>query len=284
MTGETNTIDHPTARRSHSRGDSYDNIEPWFEKLQTIPREDPGHDEVRAEIIGRCLPLADHIARKFTGRGEQFDDLEQTARVGLVLAVDRYDVTRGSSFLSFAIPTIMGEVRRHFRDRTWAVRVPRRLKELQLRIGPATEELSQRLGRVPTAQELADELDVDLVEVTRTLVAANGYQTNSIDDITHDGRDNATQPITDTLGADEPCYQLTEDAMAVRPLIAGLSAEQRQVLIMRFYEAKTQSQIAEELGVSQMQISRILSRTLGTLREQALAEPAPHDRPVDLTA
>ncbi|WP_336081981.1 RNA polymerase sigma factor SigF [Nocardia sp. SSK8] len=278
MTGETSTADHPSARRSHSRSDSYDNIEPWFEKLRSLPAGDAHHDDLRAEIIGRCLPLADHIARKFTGRGEQFDDLEQTARVGLVLAVDRYDVRRGSSFLSFAIPTVMGEVRRHFRDRTWAVRVPRRLKELQLRVGPATEELSQRLGRMPTAAELATELEVDVVEVTRALVAANGYQTNSIDDITHDGRDNASQPITDTLGVEEHCYELTEDAMAVRPLIAGLSSLQRRVLILRFYETRTQSEIAEELGVSQMQVSRILARTLGSLRDQALAErPAPDE-------
>ncbi|MBC7303718.1 MAG: RNA polymerase sigma factor SigF [Nocardia sp.] len=274
MTWESTTAaEHPTARRSHSRGDSYDNIEPWFEKLRTLPSGDEHHDALRGQVIELCLPLADHIARKFNGRGEQYDDLEQTARVGLVLAVDRYDVTRGSSFLSFAIPTIMGEVRRHFRDRTWAVRVPRRLKEIQLRIGPATEELSQRLGRLPNAREIADELEVDLVEVTRTLVAGNGYQTNSIDGVTHDGRDNSTQPITDTLGSDEPCYQLTEDAMAVRPLIAALPAEERRVLIKRFYESKTQSEIAAELGVSQMQVSRILSRTLAMLREQALAEP-----------
>ncbi|MFE1594131.1 RNA polymerase sigma factor SigF [Nocardia sp. NPDC058705] len=276
MTWESTTaVEQPTARRSHSRGDSYDNIEPWFEKLRALPPDDEQRDTLRAKIIELSLPLADHIARKFNGRGEQFDDLEQTARVGLVLAVDRYDVTRGSSFLSFAIPTIMGEVRRHFRDRTWAVRVPRRLKEIQLRIGPATEELSQRLGRLPNARELAAELDVDLVEITRTLVAGNGYQSNSIDGVTHDGRDDSTQPITDTLGADEPCYQLTEDAMAVRPLIAALPAEERRVLIMRFYESRTQGQIAEELGVSQMQVSRILSRTLALLREQALAEPTP---------
>lgn len=271
-TGEATTTQNTTARRSHSRGDSYDNIEPWFEKLRAMPHDDPHYDDLREEVIRLSLPLADHIARKFTGRGEQFDDLEQTARVGLVLAVDRYDVSRGSSFLSFAIPTIMGEVRRHFRDHTWAVRVPRRLKEIQLRIGPATEELSQRLGRLPNARELADELEVDLIEVTRTLVAGNGYQTNSIDGVTQDDRDNSSQPITDTLGVEEPCYQLTEDAMAVRPLIAALPDEERRVLIMRFYESRTQNQIAEALGVSQMQVSRILARTLRSLRDEALEE------------
>ncbi|MFD3426318.1 sigma-70 domain-containing protein [Nocardia fluminea] len=137
------------------------------------------------------------------------------------------------------MPTIMGEVRRHFRDRTWAVHVPRRLKELQVRIGPATEELSQRLGRVPNAHELAAELGVDLVEVTRTLVASNGYQANSIDAVSEDDRDTPTQPI------------------------------------MRFFENLTQSEIAERIGASQMQVSRFLARTLTSLRDQALAERAP---------
>ncbi|PKV98495.1 RNA polymerase sigma factor SigF [Nocardia fluminea] len=275
MTVEGTALESTSARRSHSPGDSYDNIEPWFEKLRTLSPCDEHYDDVRAEVIRLSLPLADHIARKFVGRGELFDDLEQTARVGLLLAVDRFDVSRGSSFLSYAVPTIMGEVRRHFRDRTWAVHVPRRLKELQVRIGPATEELSQRLGRVPNAHELAAELGVDLVEVTRTLVASNGYQANSIDAVSDDDRDTPTQPITESLGADEPCYQLTEDAIAVRPLIAALPEEERQVLIMRFFENLTQSEIAERIGVSQMQISRILARTLTSLREQALAERAP---------
>lgn len=277
MTVESTALDDTPARRSHSPGDSYDNIEPWFEKLRTLPPGDEHYDAVRDEVIRLCLPLADHIARKFVGRGELFDDLEQTARVGLVLAVDRFDVTRGCSFLSYAVPTIMGEVRRHFRDRTWAVHVPRRLKELQLRIGPATEQLSQRLGRVPNAPELAAELEVDLVEVTRALVASNGYQANSIDTVGDDDRDVPTQPITDTLGADEPCYQLTEDAIAVRPLIAALPDEERQVLIMRFFENLTQSEIAERICVSQMQVSRILARTLSSLRRQALAERTPLD-------
>ncbi|MGS2809127.1 RNA polymerase sigma factor SigF [Nocardia sp. MW-W600-9] len=270
MAVETTTVGDTSVRRSRSSGDSYDNIEPWFEKLRALPPGDPQYDALRDEVIRLCLPLADHIARKFTGRGEAFDDLEQTARVGLVLAVDRFDVTRGFTFLSFAIPTIMGEVRRHFRDRTWAVHVPRRLKELQLRIGPATEELSQRLGRMPNAPELAAELEVDLTDVTKTLVASNGYQANSIDGITDDDRDSPTPPITETLGADEPCYELTENAIAVAPLIAALPRESKRVLIMRFAENLTQSEIAQRLGVSQMQVSRILAKTLGELREQAL--------------
>ncbi|WP_378738981.1 RNA polymerase sigma factor SigF [Nocardia brasiliensis] len=263
-----------TARRSQSRGDSYDNIEPWFEKMAALAAGDPHRNELREEVLRRCLPLAEHIARKFSGRGEAFDDLHQIARVGLVLAVDRFDVARGSSFLSFAVPTIMGEVRRHFRDNTWAVRVPRRLKEIQQLIGPATETLSNRLGRVPTAREIAAELELELGEVTQALIASNGYQTKSIDAVVRDDGENAALPVTAGLGAEEPCYRLLEQSMTVRPLIAALPERERRVLIMRFFESLTQAQIAERLGVSQMQVSRILSKTLNTLREQALGEEA----------
>ncbi|MFI9403701.1 RNA polymerase sigma factor SigF [Nocardia sp. NPDC052316] len=259
-------------RRTQSRGDSYDNIEPWFEKMATLDADDPHRNELREEVMRRCLPLAEHIARKFAGRGESFDDLQQIASLGLILAVDRFDVSRGSSFLSFAVPTIMGEVRRHFRDHTWAVRVPRRLKEIQQLLGPTTETLSNRLGRVPTAREIAAELDLDVGEVTQALIAKNGYQTNSIDAVTRDDGEATPMPLAAGLGAEEPCYQLLEQSMTVRPLIAALPERERRVLIMRFFESMTQAQIAEQLGVSQMQVSRILSKTLNTLRAQASDE------------
>ncbi|WP_330230793.1 RNA polymerase sigma factor SigF [Nocardia sp. NBC_00508] len=257
---------------SRSRGDSYDNIEPLFEKIAALDADDPRRDAMRRELIQRCLPLAEHIARKFSGRGENFDDLLQVARLGLVQAADRFDVARGSSFLSFAVPTIMGEVRRHFRDNTWAVRVPRRTKEIQLSIGATVEMLSQRLGRMPKAREIAVELDVDLVEVTQALIAGNAYQSSSIDAVAGDDIENAPLPLLDSLGAEEPSYHLVEDFMAVKPLIGELPERERQVLIMRFFESLTQNQIAERLGVSQMHVSRILSRTLNSLREQALRD------------
>ncbi|WP_194834997.1 RNA polymerase sigma factor SigF [Nocardia sp. XZ_19_369] len=266
-------VDAP--RRTQSRGDSYDNIEPWFEKMATLDADDPHRIELREEVMRLCLPLAEHIARKFAGRGESFDDLQQIASLGLLLAVDRFDVTRGSSFLSFAVPTIMGEVRRHFRDHTWAVRVPRRLKEIQQLLGPTTETLSNRLGRVPTAREIAAELDLDVGEVTQALIAKNGYQTNSIDAVTRDDGEATPMPLAAGLGAEEPCYQLLEQSMTVRPLIAALPERERRVLIMRFFESMTQAQIAEQLGVSQMQVSRILSKTLNTLRAQASDEEPP---------
>lgn len=269
MKREFTTDGNDTASRTRG-GDSYDNIEPWFEKMAAMDEGDPHRAALREEVTRRCLPLAEHIARKFSGRGENYEDLLQIARVGLVLAVDRFDVSRGSSFLGFAVPTIMGEVRRHFRDNTWSLRVPRRLKEIQLRVGPATETLSHRLGRMPTAREIAEELDVDLGEVTQALIAGNAYQANSLDAAGREEGDGAPQSLADTLGSEEPCYDLLEQAMAVRPLIAELPPRDRQVLVMRFYESRTQSQIAEELGVSQMQVSRILARILKDLRERAL--------------
>ncbi|MEV0029714.1 RNA polymerase sigma factor SigF [Nocardia sp. NPDC050793] len=266
-----------TADDDIARTDTYDNIEPWFEKLASLDVNDPDRQRVREDIVRMCLPLAEHIARRFAGRGEAFDDLHQIARLGLVQAVDRFDVSRGSSFLSFAVPTVMGEVRRHFRDRTWSVRVPRRLKEIRQSIGPATDVLAQRLGRMPTARELAAELDVELTEITQALVASNGYQSSSLDTAYRDGDDDgSTRAAVDSLGAEEPCYRLLEDAMAVRPLIAELPEREREVLVMRFFENKTQAQIAERLGVSQMQISRILAKTLKTLRERALGEESEH--------
>ena len=169
-----------------------------------------------------CLPLADHIACRFSGRGESYDDLHQVARLGLVLAVDRYDITRGTSFLSFAIPTMMGEVRRHFRDVTWATR-SRRLKELRTLLGPATDRLAQRLGRMPTAAELSTELDTDIVEVGRAIAAGNAYRSDSLDEMIL-ADENETFPVNASIGVEEPCYELTENAMAVRPLIAKCRA------------------------------------------------------------
>ncbi|MFD6157730.1 RNA polymerase sigma factor SigF [Nocardia sp. NPDC060256] len=262
-------VGHEPRRRG---GDSYDNIEPLFHELSELDADDPQRAVVREELISRCLPLAEHIARKFTGRGENFDDLLQIARVGMVAAVDRFDASHGSPFLAFAVPTIMGEVRRHFRDYTWSVRVPRRLKEIQQTIAPAIETLAQRLGRMPKAREIAEELGADLVEVTQALIARNAYQTSSIDVGLDSDDDNAPRSPLDTLGAEEPEYQTVEDYLAVKPLIAALPDRERQVLIMRFFESKTQDQIAAQLGVSQMQVSRILSKTLSTLREQALRD------------
>ncbi|MFI5720253.1 RNA polymerase sigma factor SigF [Nocardia sp. NPDC051750] len=271
MAHEAARVD-PGPSRRHRGTDSYDNIEPLFSEMAALPEAAAERAALRAEILDRCLPLAEHIARKFSGRGEAYDDLLQVARLGLLNAVERFDVARGSSFLSFAVPTIMGEVRRHFRDNTWSVRVPRRVKETQLSLGPTIEILSQRLGRVPRAREIAEELGIDLVEVTQALIAGNAYQTSSLDAPGGEDSDSTTPPLVESLGTEESSYGWLEDYLAVEPLIGELSDRERQVLRMRFFESRTQSQIAEQLGVSQMHISRILSRTLGWLREEALRD------------
>jgi RNA polymerase sigma-B factor len=236
-----------------------------FRDLRDLPDESAEFVRQRDRIVERCLPLADHIARRFDGRGEPRDDLVQVARVGLVNAVIRFDVSAGSDFVSFAVPTIMGEVRRHFRDNSWSVKVPRRLKELHLRLGSATAELSQRLGRAPTASELAEELGMDRDEVIEGLVAGSSYNTLSID--TGGGTEDAPA-IADTLGdVDASLFQI-ENREALRPLLASLPERERTVLLLRFFESLTQTQIAERVGISQMHVSRLLSKSLARLRDQ----------------
>ncbi|MGN2636704.1 RNA polymerase sigma factor SigF [Nocardia takedensis] len=261
-----------SGNRRHSGNETYDNLEPEFARLAELDPDDPARATLRQDLIQRCLPLAANIARRFSGRGENFDDLLQIARMGMVQAVDRFDPSYGASFLSFAVPTIMGEVRRHFRDHTWAVRVPRRLKEIQQTIGPATEKLTHELGRMPRAREIAEEIGAELNEVTQALIARNAYQAAPIDPAPDNDQDGSPASVLDTLGAPDESYRSVEDYLAVRPLIAALPERQRQVLIWRFFDSMTQSEIAERLGCSQMQVSRILTKTLNSLRDQAMRD------------
>ena len=238
-----------------------------FRELARLEPDSPDFRKQRDRIVGRCLPLADHIARRFDGRGEAHDDLVQVARVGLVNAVIRYDVETGSDFVSFAVPTIMGEVRRHFRDSSWSVKVPRRLKELHLRLGAATSALSQRLGRAPTASELAAELEMDRDEVLEGLIAGSSYNTLSIDSGSGAG-DEGAPAIMDTLGDVDLRLDQIENRESLRPLLAALPERERTVLLLRFFESLTQTQIAERVGISQMHVSRLLAKSLARLRDQ----------------
>ncbi len=237
-----------------------------FRELGGLSEDSSAYERQRERIVERCLPLADHIARRFDGRGEPREDLIQVARVGLVNAVNRFDVDAGSDFVSFAVPTIMGEVRRHFRDNSWSVKVPRRLKELHLRLGAATAELSQRLGRAPTASELAVELDMDREEVIEGLVAGSSYNTLSID--SGGGGDEEAPAIVDTLGDMDTGLDQIDNRETLRPLLAQLPERERTVLVLRFFESMTQTQIAERVGVSQMHVSRLLAKSLARLRDQ----------------
>ncbi len=237
-----------------------------FRALAAVEHGSPEYLRRRDAIVERNLALADHIARRFHGRGESRDDLVQVARVGLVNAVTRFDVEIGSNFLYFAVPTIMGEVRRHFRDNGWSVKVPRRLKELHLRVNATTAELSQRLGRAPTASELAAEMGVERQEVVDCLIAANSYTTLSIDCGGRD--DDDSQPLADVVGQIDHGLEQIENRELLRKLLATLPQRERTVLMMRFFESMTQTQIAERVGISQMHVSRLLAKSLDRIRAQ----------------
>lgn len=262
----TSTADRPSRSQVRNRDSDYSDVAEMFRQLAATPAESAAFRRRRDEIIARCLPLAEHIARRYDGRGEPREDLIQTARLGLVNAVDRFDPDSGNDFVSFAVPTIMGEVKRHFRDHGWAVHVPRRLKETRAVITTATAELSQRMGRAPTATELADELGMNRENVVEGLIAAQCYQTRSLDaPVAGDADDGVS--MADRLGSLDSGIDAVEFREALRPLIADLPQRERDILIMRFFESQTQTQIGQRLGISQMHVSRLLAKTLARLRD-----------------
>jgi RNA polymerase sigma-B factor len=266
----THTINRPppTEQQPAGRyGDDYADVTAMFAYLAQLPAESHQYRSQRERIIRRCLPMADHVARHFDRRGEALEDLTQVARLGLLNAVDRYDATKGANFVAFAVPTMMGEVRRYFRDHAWTMHVPRRIRDLHVQINKARTQLTQEVGRAPTAAELAATLGVDHDSVVECLIASDAYQLRSIDAPT--GSDESQpQYVADTLGAIDEGIDRVVDRAAVRPMLENLPELERQVLHMRFFESLTQSQIAKRIGTSQMQVSRILSRTLAALRDE----------------
>jgi RNA polymerase sigma-B factor len=248
----------------------YSEVNEMFRHLQSLDSESPAFQRQRDEIFEYCLALADHIARRYSRRGEPFDDLVQAARTGLVSAVNRFDVDNGADFLSFAVPTMMGEVRRHFRDHTWAINVPRRIKELQPQLVRARAELSQRLGRTPTIVEISEYLGIARELVVDATLGGAHYSTISTDMPAGFGDDY--RPVGDAFGAVDPGLDKVLDIETVRPLIAALPERERTVLTLRFFESMSQSQIAEHVGCSQMHVSRILARALETIRSH-VSEP-----------
>jgi len=233
--------------------------------LRTMSEESAAYMRTRNEIVERALPIADNIARRFRNRGESEEDLSQVARLGLIKAVDRFDPTSEAGFLAFAVPTITGEVRRYFRDHGWALKVPRRMKELSMELTAARAELSQQLNRAPTATELAEHLDMNREDVVEGLVAANSYSTDSFDT---PSRSDDGLSLSDRVGDLDANLGHVEDVATVRPLLEALPERDRVILQMRFFDNMTQTQIAEHIGVSQMQVSRLLARALATLRGQ----------------
>jgi RNA polymerase sigma-B factor len=231
--------------------------------MAALPVEHPSRPVLRNQAIEAWLPMAKRLTRRYAGRGEPMDDLFQTATVGLIKAVDRYDPQRGESFVGYAIPTILGEVRRYFRDRGWAIRVPRRLQEMRVAIGNANSALMQILGRPPTVTDIAMHLKISEEEVLEGLEGARAYSAASLCAPT--AADGALE-LGDTLGTDDHGYELADVNLALRPALACLTERQRRIVTMRFYGNQTQTQIAEQMGVSQMHISRLLTAALAELR------------------
>jgi RNA polymerase sigma-B factor len=224
----------------------------------------------RDQLVTLHLPLVNFLARRFRDRGEPLEDLVQVGTIGLINAVDRFDGDRGFEFSSFATPTIIGEIKRHFRDKGWAIRVPRRAQELRMMLNQATAELSQSSGRSPTVRELAAHLKITEDEVIDGIEAAAAYATTSID--AHVGNDEDASTIADFMGDVDPDLGNVDDREALRPLLAALPARERQILGMRFFQGMTQGQIADELNISQMHVSRLLTKSLATLRDGMLAD------------
>lgn len=258
-------IDDATIAPGYSN--DYSDVSDMFRRLADLEEGSTAYSRQRDAIIERCLPLAENIARRFRNRGEAHEDLLQVARVGLVNAVNRFDVETGTEFIGYAVPTMMGEVRRHFRDHGWAVKVPRRLKELNMSLNRAKTELSQELNRAPTATELAEHLGVDREEVVEGLIAANAYSTRSTDATIGSSGDDGYS-IADTFGDLDANIEKVVDVETVRPLLMSLPERERIVLQLRFFENMSQSQIAERIGHSQMHVSRLLAKSLAALRSR----------------
>lgn len=257
-------------RADAAPGHGYERLAPLFEELAACHDDEPRRRRLRHRLVEAHLPVAQHIARRFVRRGEPLADLEQVATVGLINAVDRYEPERGIDFLSFAVPTITGEVRRYFRDHGWAMRVPRRLKELHVTLGAAVSELSQSLGRAPTARELAAHLDIPFEEVVEGLGASNAYRSRSLDSMVDD--ETGSQAAAAALGQLDAELEQMENREALAPLLAELPERERAIIILRFFGNLTQTQIAQQVGISQMHVSRLLSQTLATLRERMAAD------------
>lgn len=224
----------------------------------------------RDELFERYEPLARKLARRYSGR-EPFEDLLQVARLALLKAIDRFDPDRGTAFSSLAVPTILGEIKRYFRDVGWFVHVPRGMQELALKVQQARMRLSTASGRSPTAQELAAYLELPIEDVLDALYAAEAHHATSIDVQLDDGREEGST-LLDTLGAEDDRFEYVEDAVTVAEGLRGLSKLERRVLVMYYLEELTQAQIGDEVGVSQMQVSRILRRATDRLREQTVPE------------
>ncbi|GAA1249453.1 RNA polymerase sigma factor SigF [Kitasatospora nipponensis] len=260
-----------------------------FRRLAELPPEHPAHGYVRGTLIELNMSLVRFVASRFRHRSAEMADVLQVGTVGLIKAVDGYRYERGVEFLTYAIPTISGEIKRYFRDTSWPVRVPRSVQELYLAVVRGSDRLEQDLGRGPTQDELAAELDLTREEVETGQVACSACRADSLDALHDDGSDPAGSTLLDHLGACDQELELVEFRTAVRPLLSALPERERRILLLRFWGDHTQSEIAQRLGISQMHVSRLLGATLALLREQledtaSLEDTAPTGRPTVASA
>ncbi|MFE0450205.1 RNA polymerase sigma factor SigF [Streptomyces sp. NPDC058914] len=242
----------------------------FFDQLAGLEEGTPEYQYARNTLIEMNMSLVRFAAGRFRSRGpEEMEDIVQVGMIGLIKAIDRFELSREVEFTSFAIPYVVGEIKRFFRDTTWAVHVPRRLQEARVQLARATEELRSRLGRTPTVKELSELMSLPEDEVREARLASNGYNSTSLDAAISGSEDGETA-LADFIGTDDQALELVEDFHALAPMIAALDERDRQIIHMRFVEELTQAQIGERLGVSQMHVSRLLSRCLARLREGML--------------
>ncbi|WSB73443.1 SigB/SigF/SigG family RNA polymerase sigma factor [Streptomyces decoyicus] len=273
---------HEAARSSVPRVEEAQRVAPqdarrlskvFFERLSDLEEGTPEYQYARNTLIEMNLSLVRYVARRFRSRGQEMEDIIQVGTIGLIKAIDRFDVSLENEFTTFAIPYITGEIKRFFRDTTWSVHVPRRLQELRVDLARAREELEGRGNPEPSVAELAAQLGLGEDEVIEGLVACNGYDAGSIDrPIEAGGSEQQTGLVADLIGNEDPALALAEDLHALKPHLAQLNERERTLLELRFGSEMTQTEIGEEMGLSQMHVSRLLTRTYATLRESLLAE------------
>lgn len=245
----------------------------YFDRLTHLEEGTREFQDARNTLIEMNMSLVRFAARRFRSRGDDMEDIVQVGTIGLIKAIDRFELTREVEFTTFAVPYIVGEIKRFFRDTTWAVHVPRRLQEARVELAKANEELSTRLGRAPRVAELAALMSLSEQQVVEAQMASNGYSSSSLDAaISGENGGEGEAVLADFIGAEDPGMELVEDLHALAPLIAGLEARDRQILELRFGQELTQAQIGEQLGVSQMHVSRLLNRTLGNLRAGLMSQ------------
>ncbi|MFF1516075.1 RNA polymerase sigma factor SigF [Streptomyces sp. NPDC058305] len=245
----------------------------FFDQLSVLEEGTREYQYVRDTLIEMNVTLVQYAARRFRSRGTgEMDDIVQVGIIGLIKAIDRFDLTREVEFTSFAVPYIVGEIKRFFRDTTWAVHVPRRLQEARVELAKATEQLRSRLGRMPTSLELSELMSLPERDVIEARKASNGYTSASLDAAITSSEDGEAA-LTDFIGVDDVALELVEDFHALAPLIAQLDERERRIIHMRFVDELTQAQIGKQLGISQMHVCRLLNRVLGKLREGMVTSP-----------